>query len=232
MLIEYYSDKVVILKYIYLDESGDLDLSCRSGDYFVIAALCANDHRPIHNCITRIKKCTSKKYYKKHELHFSEAEHKLRRRVLECVIRNDIGISYLVFNKNEFIKNNTSGFIPTAGNLKDALFLIFISKTIAELNIKGNPKIIIDRYLSLDRVDKFNDIFHQIIGNNQIIGDDLKIKNDVITEHVRSYENKGIQAVDFIAGAIHQNYTYNKTSLYNLIEPKIQYGWILDKNMK
>lgn len=207
------------MKYIFLDESGDLDFKCRSGNYFIIAALCSEDPKPIYNCIKRIKRRTSKKYYKAQELHFSKSDYKLRRRVLKCVVKNDINISYLLLDKKKFMKTPKHNLISHKGNLKNILFLILISSTLNRLNIKGNPKIIIDKYLSTDRIDEFNILFDEMIRGNHSY-----INRDIVTEHTPSYENKGIQAVDFIVGAIHQNFRENRNSiLYKLIEPKIQH---------
>ncbi|AEG17737.1 DUF3800 domain-containing protein [Methanobacterium paludis] len=208
------------MKYIFLDESGDLGFG--RSNYFVIAALCTKNPKPIYNCINRIKKSTTKKYHKTHELHFSESEHKLRRRVLECLNSKDMQISYLLLNKTSFMKN--SHLISKLGTFKDSLFMFLISETLKEFEIRGNPNILIDKYLSKNEIDKFNQEFSEIILRK---GHDVYIKRDIETEHVSSWENKGIQAADFIAGAVHVRFRDNNPNLYKIISPKVKYKIIL-----
>lgn len=41
------------LKYIYLDESGNLGFSDASGEYFVVEALCCEEEKSANRCIKK-----------------------------------------------------------------------------------------------------------------------------------------------------------------------------------
>ncbi len=201
------------MEHIFLDESGDLGF--RRSDYFIIAALCTKKPKPIYNCIKRIKKSTKNRYYKNQELHFSESEKKIRRRVLECLSNKDIRVSYILMNKSNFKKDPSI----KSGIYKDALFMHLISETIKSFNIQGHPTIIIDRYLSGKSVNNFNMVFSKIVNKNKI---KMSIRKDMKIEHMHSYQNKGLQAADFIAGVIHLRYRDNNHDLYKIISSKIE----------
>ena len=211
------------MQHIFLDESGDLGFGLSK--YFVIAALYTKNPKPVYNCIKRIKKSTTKKYRKTQELHFSESAYTLRRRVLECLVKKNIQISYLMLNRDDIIQNpSLSPLISKLGILKDALFLLLISETLKEFEIRGNPHIIIDRYLSTDSINSFNKGFSDMLTRES---EKVSIKKDIETVHMHSYQNKGLQAVDFIAGAIHMRFRDDNPQLYRLISSKIGHGIII-----
>ncbi|MEI2763235.1 DUF3800 domain-containing protein [Methanothrix soehngenii] len=77
---------------IYLDESGNLGgLGSRVSEedpYFVLAALVAREEIPIRRCIRKIRQTLPKKYKVKSELKFNESDDPSKRRILECVAKN------------------------------------------------------------------------------------------------------------------------------------------------
>ena len=87
------------MKYIYLDESGNLGFTEKSGTYFVVASLCVDSEKTVHRCIKNARTGLNSKY-KKNELKFSNSSNANRRRVLQCISRRDISLSCLVLNKN------------------------------------------------------------------------------------------------------------------------------------
>ncbi len=72
------------LKFIYLDESGNLGFSEKSGTYFVVAGLCVNEEKIVNKWIKNARTGLTKKY-KKNELKFSNLSDVNRRRVLQCI---------------------------------------------------------------------------------------------------------------------------------------------------
>lgn len=86
------------LKFIYLDESGNLGFSEKSGTYFVVASLCVNEEKIVNKCIKNARTGLTKKY-KKNELKFSNSSDINRRRVLQCISKRDVSLPGLVLNK-------------------------------------------------------------------------------------------------------------------------------------
>jgi len=53
-----------MLKYIFLDESGDLGFTPKSSKYFIVACLCVDEEKIVNRCIKTVRKGLSKKYKK------------------------------------------------------------------------------------------------------------------------------------------------------------------------
>jgi len=77
------------LKYIFLDESGDLGFTPNSSKYFIVACICVDREKTVNRCIKTVHQGLSKKY-KKTELKFSNSSDHTRRRVLECLAGKNI----------------------------------------------------------------------------------------------------------------------------------------------
>lgn len=69
--------------------------------------------------------------------------------------------------------------------------------------------IIIDKFLHSSKIDSFNEYM------------DKNISLDMDIQHVSSEGNRGIQAVDFVTGAVHRKYRQNDSNFYDLIEDKV-----------
>ena len=194
---------MILVKYIYLDESGNLGFKEKSGQYFIVAGLCVHEEKILNRCIKNVRRGLSKKY-KKNELKFSNSSDITRRRVLECISRKDISISYLALKK-EWIHNH----------LRDKPSVIH-SYLIGQLlsNILYNAEVnksyvIIDKFLNDRKIGGFNRYMY------------FKSPVKIEITHVASYGNNGIQAADFVAGAINRKYRDSNSYFYELIENKM-----------
>ncbi len=87
------------MKHIFLDESGDLGFKSKSSRYFVVAALCTETEKTTTRCIKKVRQGLSRKYIRA-ELKFTESSDATRRRVLQCISKRDVSISYIALNKN------------------------------------------------------------------------------------------------------------------------------------
>lgn len=67
----------------------------------------------------------------------------------------------------------------------------------------------IDKFLPYEKLDEFNKYVN------------LKISVQTDIKHVSSKSNAGIQAVDFVAGAIHRKYRNDDSKFYDIISEKI-----------
>lgn len=157
----------------------------------------------VNRCIKTVRKGLSKKY-KKTELKFSNSSKTTKRRVLECIALKNISISYLALNK---------GWIHS--HLRNKKFVIhnyMIAQLLSELldEASNNKTIIV--------IDKFLP-YKNIVDFNRYIG--LKTPSVLDIRHESSHGSNGIQAVDFIAGAIHLKYRTNDESFYSIISNKV-----------
>lgn len=191
------------MNFIYLDESGNLGFSEKSGEYFVVAGLCCEHEKTVNRCIKKVRTGLSKKYTKT-EMKFSNSSDVTRRRVLDCIAKMDISISYLAVKK-EWIHHH----------LRDKKHIIHnymfgqLLTNILNNNPISSTSIIVDKFLPYDEIDDFNEYIN------------LKIPVPGNIKHVSSQSNNGIQAVDFAVGAIHRIYRNNDDTFYNIISEKI-----------
>ncbi len=81
------------MKYIFLDESGDLGFTPKSSKYFIVACICVDEEKIVNRCIKTVRKGLSKKY-KKTELKFSNSSKTTKRRVLMYRIKKRIHILF------------------------------------------------------------------------------------------------------------------------------------------
>jgi hypothetical protein len=194
---------VIDLKYIFLDESGDLGFKPKSSKYFVVAALCTETEKTTTRCIKNVRTGLSKKYTRA-ELKFTESSDVTRRRVLECISKREVSVSYITLNK-EWVKPKSRGNLPLIEKR-------MIARLLSEILTPSHSPvtITIDKYLPYKDIESFNSYL------------DLKMPCKVkkIT-HESSRENNGIQSVDFVAGAIHRKYREKDETFYDIISDKI-----------
>lgn len=191
------------MKFIYLDESGNLGFSEKSGEFFVVAALCCEEEKIVDRCIKKARTGLSKKY-KKTEMKFSNSSDVTRRRVLSCISKRDISISYLCVKK-EWIHSHLRDKKHVIHGYMFGQLLVNILRD-CELS---SMTIIVDKFLSYENIDEFDKYINQ------------KIPVEGTIKHVSSQSNNGIQAVDFAVGAIHRYYRNNDDSFINIISDKI-----------
>jgi hypothetical protein len=191
------------LKYIYLDESGDLGFSKKSGPYFVVAGLCVDEEKIVDRCIKNARTGLTKKY-KKNELKFSNSSDANRRRVLQCISNKDVSLSCLILNK-KWVSEDLRQDIP---KLQRYMMGQLLSNVLCTMPIT-RVNVVIDKFVHSSKIDGFNEYM------------DRNISVDMNIQHVSSDGNRGIQAVDFVAGAINKKYRENDSVFYDLIENKV-----------
>lgn len=156
-----------------------------------------------------------KKYKTIPELKFHNSSQAIRTRILDCTARTDTDVAYAVLrnhqvydrlrNKHTILYNYISGSL--------------IAKIITVYKLEGTVNVFVDRSLyGLER-DHFDNYlsWKACIGN---YSEELNINPPEI-EHIDSTQDRCIQAVDFVAGAIGHRYSTNDTSYYMKIEPRI-----------
>lgn len=195
--------------YIHLDESGDLGYSDKSSKYFVIALLATKNHKPIDNCIKRIRQRKLKTKYKYiPELKFNNSNELIRRAILRCIAEKDVKIYYVLVDKEKLHKRRES--------IKSDFYIYLTGFLIQQiLEINEDIELIVDKSLSKEKREEFDEYIR-----NKIL-DKLRLQVDVHVEHKDSREDKCIQAIDFVAGAIFSKYEFGNDSYYRVIQKKI-----------
>lgn len=191
------------LQYIYLDESGNLGFTPKSGEYFIVAALCCKTEKDVNRCIKNARTGLGKKY-KSVEMKSSNSSDATKRRVLECIAKRDVSIAYIALKKDWVHshlreKKNVIHSYAFGQLLTNTMRCYEPTKT----------KIVIDKFLNYDQIEEFNKCIS------------LKIPYDADIEHVSSKANDGIKAVDFVAGAINRKYWHDDETFYKIISSKV-----------
>jgi len=200
---------------VYIDESGDLGFGNKASKYFIMVALIVRNHKQIKRCIIKIRKQKLPKKYKKiDELKWHNSSKTIKRRIIECISNTENDVAYAVLRKYQVKKE-----------LRDKPQIIYnylcgslLSKIIMSYKIKGTVDVIVDKSLHGLRRENFD----QYITWRTLMADhegNLRIKPPNII-HRDSKQDFCIQAVDFIAGAIHYRYRENDNFYYKLIEPR------------
>ena len=194
------------MTYIYLDEAGDTGI--RGSKYFIISIIITKNPKEIANAIKRIKKnLRAKKQKKKQELKFYNSTDRVRTLVLRTLKRKDIEVSYFAIRKSKEISDSNQLYCVWSDNLiKNAL-------------LGKKPKFV---EINLDKrlTKSYESVFDKLVQDSIRNVFDHNIKVEI--KHVNSTEDRVLQAVDFISGAIFYNYEHNNSSFYNIISSCIR----------
>ena len=204
------------MSYIFLDESGDLGFDFKkagTSEYFIITILFVDNHRPIEKIVKKIHSTLKKKHKQKggvlHSYHESPTT---RKRMLKHLNEKGIKIMTICLNKSKVYTK--------FHNQKDVLYN-YVTNIL--LNRIYNKKLIpIDKDITLiasrKETNKFlNSNFKEYL-KNQIKENH---KTNITIEIKTPYEEKCLQAVDFLSWAIFRKYQYKDDSYYKIIHPKI-----------
>ncbi|HJH25901.1 MAG TPA: hypothetical protein C5S37_03805 [Methanophagales archaeon] len=197
--------------YIFLDESGDLGFSKKSQQYFVIAILITKDKKPIENCIKRVRQRKLPKKYKRiPELKFRNSNRIVRKSVLKCLSKRDVEISYILLNKRRIYRR--------LQDKKNIVYNYITSFLLQKVLSEESDKIefVVDRLYTKRNREEFNSYI------NYKIQTELRRTIKISIEHKNSEEERCLQAVDFVAGAIYRKYVFDDESYYSIIRDKIQ----------
>ena len=197
--------------YIFLDESGDLGFSKKSQQYFVIAILITKDKKPIENCIKRVRQRKLPKKYKRiPELKFRNSNRIIRKSVLKCLSKRDVEISYILLNKRRVYRR--------LQDKKNIVYNYITSFLLQKVLSEESDKIefVVDRLYTKKNREEFNSYINYKI--RRVLRRTIKIS----IEHKNSEEERCLQAVDFVAGAIYRKYVFDDESYYSIIRDKIQ----------
>lgn len=201
---------------IYIDESGDLGFTKKSSEYFVIAAIIPRNTLPIHRCFKKIRQQKMKKKMKQvPELKYNNTPPEIKRRIFQCLASCDLDIAYSILHKQQ---------VPF--HLRDKRHVIYnflsaslVSKITACYGTMDCVNVIIDKSLYGLQKEHFDDyLTYKMLEfpDNGIVD-----RSWITIMHVDSKTEPCIQAVDFIAGAVHHKYRSDEKTHYNMVQEKM-----------
>jgi hypothetical protein len=194
------------MKYIFLDESGELGFKDKSSKYFVI------DEGEIYNLRKIMRKVRTKIIKKKRkkypELKGNNSSDKIREEVLKRFNKTNSEIFVIILKKSkiyEYLKNK-----------KNKLYNYISNLILNECSLE-------DHHVSLV-VDKsktnrsLREDFDNYIRNNL---SNKKNNCNLTIKHENSQKEGGLQVLDFVSWAIFRNYEFNDPRFFEIIKNKI-----------
>ena len=201
-------------KYIYIDESGTLGIkSIGIEPYFIIASLILEEEqrKPIKNLV---KKMTTELLMidpSLKELHACKMPIQQKQKFLNLFSKKEADVKYLVARKDQIDKNL---FEEQSICFNYMIFLLLESvlrdKAILELEL-----VIDNRNLKATSLESLEDYL-----KTKLVEFGLFSKN-ISVQYGDSINFKHLQAIDFIANAIHSKYNWGKKGLYSIFEKKV-----------
>jgi hypothetical protein len=204
------------MSFIFLDESGDLgfDFSKKgTTKYFIITFLYTAEKRKIEKVVKNIHKGLKKSYkHKVSHLHANKEKPVTRTRFLKLLAEKEINVMVIYLNKKKVytkLKNEKEILYNYVTNI--LLDRIYSKKLVP---FEGDITLIASRKETNKFLNKnFKDYLSRQIKNN------FKSNLEVIIK--TPFEEKALQAVDFVSWSVFRKYEYCDESYYNIIKKKI-----------
>ena len=204
------------MAYIFLDESGDLGFNFKkkkTSKFFVITCLFIDNKRPIEKIVKKTHSELKKKYKKiRGVLHCVKEKPITRTRLFKRLNNKDCFIMVIYLNKKKVytkLKNEKQVLYNYVTNiLLDRIY----SKRIIPIK-NGIEFIASKRETNKFLNENFKDYLNRQIKDRHKIDIKIYIKTP--------FEEKSLQAVDFVSWSIFRKYEYGDDSYYNIIKNKI-----------
>ncbi|MHA1827131.1 MAG: DUF3800 domain-containing protein [Candidatus Heimdallarchaeaceae archaeon] len=197
-----------MLKYMYIDESGDLGQNEGCSQYIVLSALLVDNPAPLDRIIKNMRRNRFKKQLKKaHEIKANKSSKEIIKYVLKKL--NEIK-NYKVFHvilekkklHSEFLKNN-----------KHKLYNFVAGKLARNIILEGvDVEIRIDKSKGKQLLrEDFNNYFERNLRDKSNI---YKVR----IFHSYSHSWSGLQFADILAWSAYQKVTFNNSEYIDLID--------------
>ncbi|MCU0860124.1 MAG: DUF3800 domain-containing protein [Thermoplasmata archaeon] len=202
-----------------MDESGDLGMSRRSSMSMVVAAMCSTDSVCMKRILRRAGRRFGPSERRLSELKFNEASEDLRHFVLKGVCKSDVCISWVAVRKSRLLLAS-----PADGESLISSMFSEAARMLSPSIPSRDVMIVVDRR----RVkDKTRAEFDRSVACGMLSNHRGYFEPKIRVVHMDSQRSPGLQAVDFIAGAIFQMVEWNVSSYAEVISPRIVAGRIL-----
>jgi len=199
------------MKYIFLDESGELGDKSSSSKYFVITLLSCDEGEiyALRRIIRKVREKIVKKKMKKYpEIKGNNSTNEIRFEVLQRFVQTNSEIFTIILEKSkiyEYLKKK-----------KDKLYNYLSNLILNECSL-DNPSV----YLIVDK-SKSNRSLREDFDN--YIRKKLNEKSQsckLSIKHENSQKEAVLQVLDFISWAIFRNYEYKDSRFIDIIKDKI-----------
>ncbi len=205
------------MAYIYMDESGDLGFDFskpRTSRYFVITFLFVPDKRPVNKAVKKTFTGLSPKQSKGHPgvLHAVNELPKTRQKLLQLIAEQDCVILALYLDKKRIYTK--------LKDEKDVLYNFITNTLLDRIMVKKllpakQPITLIASQRETNRFLNLN--FKSYLEDNAQRNHKLQLTVDIKTP----YQEKGLQAADFISWAIFRRFEYQDMTYYDSIKDKV-----------
>ncbi len=195
------------MKYVFLDESGELGFSNKSSKFFTITLLVCGvkEEQELSRILKKIRLRILKKSLKQSpEIKWNNSNDLIRFKILERVLKIEFEIFSIILDKSkvyDYLKNK-----------KHKLYNYLTNLIMNECSLNDSFELIVDRSKNNRSL---RDDFNRYIKSNVTKSDKIIIK------HEDSNSNGTLQVLDFVSGAIFNKYEFNNNSYYNIIKEKI-----------
>jgi hypothetical protein len=198
---------------VYLDESGGLGRSPRSPQHMVAAALSTRDPVALRRLIRKANRRFGPRENRLGEVKFSTASRGLRMHVIEGIARSDVTIAYAAVHG----PNLHGSKVFDRESLIASLFEEVVEALSSTL-VVDHVSIVMDRRRVRDRARGEFDC--------RLIGAVMShhagfFPPDVKVTHLDSQTSEGLQAADFVAGAMFQNLERENSLYLGILAPRV-----------
>lgn len=199
------------MKYIFLDESGELGFGEKSTKYFIISLLSCDESElySLRRIIKKVRQKIVKKKIKKYpELKGNNSTDKVRLDVLSRFMQTKSEIFVIILEKSkvyEYLKDKKSKLYNYISNL-----------ILNECSFDDKYVcLVVDRSKSNRSLrDDFDNYIRRTLSNKNTI-------NKLTIKHENSQNEACLQVLDFISRAIFRNYEHKDPSFLEIIKDKI-----------
>jgi hypothetical protein len=204
------------MAYILLDESGDLgfDFSKKgTTNYFLITFLFCDSKRPIEKCVKKTYATLKKRHKQKGRILHAYSENPItRQRLLKYLASRECFVLAICLNKRKvYTKLHEEKAV-----LYNYVTNILLDRIFTKKLVPINEKVIL--VASKRETSVFlNENFKSYLKNKALNTHKVNLHIEIKTP----FEEKALQAVDFISWAIFRKYEYRDESYYEIIRKKI-----------
>lgn len=194
------------MKYIYIDESGDLGDSYSSSKYFVVGAIVVDNPNSLKKIIKKVRRSNRDLLRKDSEIKGSKTD----KRVIQKILRKVNNIEYEVYAI--YLDKQNMDKIPGFYNHHE-LYDEIASKLAEKIKITSSTCIIIDKSkFNQNYIERFNELFLSKLNNDS--------NHTVSILHGDSVNYKALQIADLISWSVFQKVEHKNSKYIDFIENK------------
>lgn len=192
------------MKYIYIDESGDLGSKYSSSKYFVFAGIMVSNPKKLDNLIKNTYR-KHKNIRKMNEIKGTTTPANVKKDIFKRLNNIDYQAFIVVFDKQNMYKIDYNHNV-------NLLYDILASQLAKLMHIDEKTIIYVDKAKNKNQIENFNNLFNSKLVN---------LKNyPVEIKHVNSLNYKGLQIADLISWASYQTVENKNNEFIKIIKNK------------